>query len=76
MDFFEGVGFFADGDGDGAEADGTAFVVFSHDANDLLVHFVESTGVDLKQFEGVAVALSRVIVPESRCWAEVAAKVD
>ena len=52
MDFFQGLGFFADGDGDGAHADGAAAVVFGHHAEHAFVHFVEAGGVDLEEFEG------------------------
>ena len=48
VDLFERVGFFADGDGDGAEADGAASIVLCHDAHHLLVHFVEAAAVDFE----------------------------
>lgn len=46
VDFFEGGGFFADGDGDGAEADGAAVEVLGDGEEDALIHFVEAEGVD------------------------------
>ena len=49
--FFERLGFFADGDGDRAHADGTAAIVFGHDAQHAFVHFIEAGGVDFQQLE-------------------------
>lgn len=49
--FFEGLGLFAHGDGDGADADGAAAVVFGHDAEHAFVHFVEAGGVDFEELE-------------------------
>ena len=51
VNFFEGVGLFADSDGDGAKPDGAALVVFSHYTHDLFVHFIEAALVNLKEFE-------------------------
>jgi len=42
VDFLQGVGFFADGDGHSAEADRAATIVFGHHAHDLFVHFIEA----------------------------------
>ena len=51
MNFFEGFGFFADGDGDRAHAHGPAAVILGHDAQHAFVHLIEAGGVDLEQFQ-------------------------
>ena len=51
VDFFQGVGLFADGDGHGAEADGATPVVFGYDAHHLLIHFIEAALVDFEEFK-------------------------
>ena len=52
VDFFESGGVFADGDGEGGEADGASLEFVDHGLEDALVHLVEAIFVNLDHFEG------------------------
>ena len=52
MDFFESGGVFADGDGEGGEADGASGEFVDHGFEDAFVHFIEAVFVNLDHFEG------------------------
>jgi len=53
VDFFEGGGVLADGDGEGGESYGAAIEFIDHDFEEALVHFIEPVHVDLDHGEGV-----------------------
>ena len=52
VDFFEGRGVFANGDGEGGEPDGTTGEFIDQGFEDAFVHFVEAVVVDFDHFEG------------------------
>lgn len=51
MDFFDGIAFFADGNGEGADADGAAVVGFGDGGEKAFVHLIEPVLVDLEKLE-------------------------
>jgi hypothetical protein len=51
VDFFERLGFLPDSDGDRAETDRATGIILRHEAQHAFVHFVETGGIDLEQFE-------------------------
>ncbi len=52
VDFLDGGGVFADGDGEGVESDGASAEFVDHGFEEAFVHFVEAVGVDLDHGEG------------------------
>ena len=59
VNFLDGVGLFADGNGEGTDAHGAAAELDDDGLEDALVHFVEAVLINLQHGEGAASRLER-----------------
>ncbi len=68
IDFFDGVGLFVDGSGDGIHAYWAAAIFFEQREHDFLVDFIQTEAVHFEQIER-AVAMARLMWPLARTCA-------